>query len=404
MNDWKTVKLGNLFDFKNGLNKGVEYFGHGTPIINYVDVNKLTHLSKGNFKGLVEVTDSEKQNCGAKKGDVFFTRTSETLDEVGLASVLLDEIDDCVFSGYVLRGRPKTDELVPKYCAYSLRTPSIRKEIMRKSSMTTRALTNGRFLSDVEFTYPSKGLQKRIIRILETWDEYLEKLDQKIEAKKNIKKGLTQQLLTGEKRLPGYTGKWNETKLSGLFTERKETRQNHLPLLSITSGRKVIYQHESNKKDTSNTDKSKYKRICPGDIGYNTMRMWQGRSALSEIEGIISPAYTVVTPIDGIADPMYFSYLFRTSRMKYLFFQKSQGIVSDTWNCKFKDFASVKYQVPEYDEQMAIARILALADQEIDLLENRRDIAAQQKKYLLNNLVSGGIHVPGAITKETLHA
>jgi type I restriction enzyme S subunit len=99
-------------------------------------------------------------------------------------------------------------------------------------------------------------------------------------------------MAAGKKR---YWGEWKELHLGEMFTERNETKFFDLPLLSI--GQNGVYpQDESVKKDTSNEDKSKYKRICPGDIGYNTMRMWQGRSALSELEGIVSPAYTVVIP------------------------------------------------------------------------------------------------------------
>ncbi|WP_052342937.1 hypothetical protein [Saccharicrinis fermentans] len=104
-----------------------------------------------------------------------------------------------------------------------------------------------------------------------------------------------QQLLTGKTRLKGFGGEWKESKLEEYFTQRNETNQKKLPLLSV--GINGVYpQDESIKKDTSNTDKSKYKRICVGDIGYNTMRMWQGRSALSSLEGIVSPAYTIITP------------------------------------------------------------------------------------------------------------
>ena len=123
------------------------------------------------------------------------------------------------------------------------------------------------------------------------------------------------------------------------------------------------------------------------------MRMWQGRCALSKIEGIVSPAYTIVTPKKG-TNSTYFSYLFKTPRLAYLFFQKSQGLVSDTWNCKFKDFSKVKYQVPDYDEQTAIANILTISDQEIEVLEKKRALIEAQKKFLLNNLVTGKIRLP----------
>ena len=98
-----------------------------------------------------------------------------------------------------------------------------------------------------------------------------------------------QNLLTGKKRLKGFSGDWKEYQLGQMFAERNERNNDGLALLSI--GQNGVYpQEDSIKKDTSNSDKSKYKKICIGDIGYNTMRMWQGRSALSNLEGIVNSA------------------------------------------------------------------------------------------------------------------
>ena len=197
-----------------------------------------------------------------------------------------------------------------------------------------------------------------------------------------------QNLLTGKKRLKGFVGEWNEIHLGEMFTERNETKFYDLPLLSI--GQNGVYpQDESIKKDTSNEDKSKYKRICPGDIGYNTMRMWQGRSALSELEGIVSPAYTVVTPKKN-TDSLFFSYLFKTSKMTNLFWRNSQGLVDDTLNCKFKDFSIIKAILPQTkEEQNAIAQVLQAADTEIQLLKTKTERLKEQKKGLMQILLTG---------------
>ena len=68
---WKSTKLAELFIFKNGLNKGKEFFGHGTPIVNYMDVNKNTAITSANIHGLVDVNASELKNCSANFGDMF---------------------------------------------------------------------------------------------------------------------------------------------------------------------------------------------------------------------------------------------------------------------------------------------------------------------------------------------
>ncbi len=246
-------------------------------------------------------------------------------------------------------------------------------------------------LSNIQILLPPLPEQRAIAACLSTWDAAIQKTTQLISQKERRKKWLMQQLLTGKKRLKGFEGEWIECHLGDVFEERVETGYNDLPLLSI--GQSGIYlQAESVKKDTSNEDKSKYRRICPDDIGYNTMRMWQGRSALSQLEGIVSPAYTIVTPKKN-ADSLFFSYLFKTPRLMHLFWRNSQGLVDDTLNCKFKDFAIVKVHLPVKKEQTAIAHILQTADQEIQLLKSKVEKMKEQKKGMMQVLLTGKIRL-----------
>jgi type I restriction enzyme S subunit len=229
--------------------------------------------------------------------------------------------------------------------------------------------------------------QKAIAHVLGLIDSVINTNNQLIAQKELQKKWLMQNLLTGKKRLKGFTEDLKEYHLGEMFLERNETRYFDLPLLSV--GASGIYpQSDSIKKDTSNDDKSKYKRICRGDIGYNTMRMWQGRSALSSLDGIVSPAYTIVIPKEN-ADSLFFAYLFKTPKLMNLFWRNSQGLVDDTLNCKFKDFSIVKIQLPEKKEQTAIAKVLQVTDKEITLLKVKTEKLREQKKGLMQVLLTG---------------
>ena len=180
--------------------------------------------------------------------------------------------------------------------------------------------------------------------------------------------------------------------MGNLFAERSEIGVESLPLLSITSADGVVYQDETGRKDTSNADKSKYKRICPGDIGYNTMRMWQGRSSLSDKDGVVSPAYTILAPRED-TDSLFFSYLFKLPEMIHVFYRHSQGLVSDTWNLKYNHFRKIVWKVPPKTEQSAIAKILLAADLEISALKVRVDCLKQEKKALMQQLLTGNRRV-----------
>ncbi|MBO7485726.1 MAG: restriction endonuclease subunit S [Spirochaetaceae bacterium] len=166
--EWKTI--GELFDFKNGLNKDKSAFGNGIPFVKYTDVYNNKKIIKELLTGKVQLNEKEIESFGVHKGDVLFTRCSETKEEVGFASAVTEDLGDCAFNGFVLRARPKTDLLLPDYCAYCFRTSYVRKEIIRTCSFTTRANTTGVILSKIKIPVPSHEKQKQIVTILDRFE------------------------------------------------------------------------------------------------------------------------------------------------------------------------------------------------------------------------------------------
>lgn len=248
-------------------------------------------------------------------------------------------------------------------------------------------------LEQLPIALPPLPEQQKIADILGTWDEALEKLDALIEAQERRKQALMQQLLTGRRRLKGFSKPWLIAKLGTLFKERVEQGRSDLPLLSITADRGIVRREDIAKRDSSSEDKSKYLRIAPGDIGYNTMRMWQGVSALSAFEGIVSPAYTICRPTERI-DGRFASHFFKLRHTVHLFHRYSQGLVDDTLNLKFPSFAVIEVTIPtDLDEQRQIAALLDTADQQLTLLREQRTAFDQQKRGLMQRLLTGKIRI-----------
>ena len=179
---------------------------------------------------------------------------------------------------------------------------------------------------------------------------------------------------------------WRKDDLGNLFTERKEKGYPNLPLLSLTEQNGIIPQAETNRKNNSSLDKSKYLRVCYGDIAYNTMRMWEGRSAFVNMEGIVSPAYTICTPKNNI-NSFFYSYYFKLPNLISEFHRYSQGLVKDTLNLKFDKFAQISVGVPpKSEEQQKIADCLSSIDELINFREQKLAALKQHKKGLMQQL------------------
>lgn len=278
------------------------------------------------------------------------------------------------------------EKITKTFLLYYMRSELFLRQSIAASMRTGLPKINRGDLNGIRVSLPPRKEQNRIGAILESWDVAIEQTSKLIEFKKILKKGLIHKLLSGSKE------GWREYKLGQVFRERKEINRGDLPLLSVTGEQGVILHADSGRKDSSTEDKSKYKRIVPGDIGYNTMRMWQGVSAISRHEGIISPAYTVCVPKENIHGP-FAGHLFKFPAVVHLFHRHSQGLVSDTLNLKFPSFAKVKVALPSIPVQRKIAVALDAVDVEIESLGKIRDKYKEQKRGLMQKLLTGQIRV-----------
>ena len=161
-----TLPMGSLFDFRNGLSKGKDFFGTGIPFIRYTDVYNNRFLRENDITALVECTPAEIEKLGVHRGDVFFTRTSETAEDVGWSSVMLDDIGDCVFNGFTIKATPKTDYLLPEYCAFCFATKDFRQYVTSHCAFTTRASLTGKTIAEYQLHFPSIEKQQEIVDVL----------------------------------------------------------------------------------------------------------------------------------------------------------------------------------------------------------------------------------------------
>ena len=381
--EWEVKFLGDLLSrCANGLTYDVSITS-GIPVtrIETISTGEINYAKVGYIPN-----ESGYEIFRMQKGDILYSHIN-SLSQIG--KVAYYKGDKEIYHGMNLLLLRANESLDKQYLYYTLLTDHMRHmaQVIAKPAVNQASISTSD-LKRVKIAVPPLAEQRKIAEVLGVWDEAIEKQARLIEKLALRKRGLMQRLLSAKLRLPGFSEPWKTHKLQELFTERNETNRTDLPLLSITGDRGVILQTESEKRDTSNDDKSKYKRIAKGDIGYNTMRMWQGRSALSGLEGIVSPAYTIVVPNTDV-DGYYMSVLFKQPRLIYDFWTHSQGLVGDTLNCKYRDFGQVHICCPPLAEQKAITEVLTAADREIELAKEKLERLRRQKRGLMQQLLTG---------------
>lgn len=178
-------------------------------------------------------------------------------------------------------------------------------------------------------------------------------------------------------RFPGFDEPYVLHRIGDIYAERSERGAADMELLSVTMNGGVMQRSEIEGKDNSSEDKSNYKVVRKGDMVYNSMRMWQGANGVSPYDGIVSPAYTVLTAKRPICNE-YFAALFKNYKLINEFKKNSQGMTSDTWNLKYPQIKTIKVYLPRVTEQEKVASLLVTLDKRIAA---QATLVEQLKKY-----------------------
>ena len=399
--EWEVKKFDDTFSFmpnntlsRSELNneKGIaQNIHYGDVLIKY---GECVDVKKDELPFITDNSVAQKYlHAKLQNGDVVIADTAED-ETVGKCSEVIGITNEFVVSGlHTIPIRPNNPFAQP-YLGYYLNSESYRKQLRPLMQGVKVTSLSKSAISKTTIVCPKNiEEQRKIASCLSVLDEIISATNDKLEQLKAYKKGLMQKLFPAKgKTMPELRfkefekdGEWEVKKLGECFTERIERNCSDLPLLSLTESDGIVLQEETNRKNNSNTDKSKYLRVCVGDIAYNTMRMWQGRCAWVSIEGIVSPAYTICIPNEKM-DSLFFFYLFKTPNAIDLFHRNSQGLVNDTLNLKYESFEKIKMCIPTYSEQCKIAFCLSAIDKTIGECAENVALLAQYKKGLMQKM------------------
>ena len=208
---WEEARLGHIGRCANGINIGGEAFGSGTPFISYGDVHKNPELPT-QVVGLVQAPLEDRSRYSVKTGDVFFTRTSETIEEIGFSSVCTRDMPDAVYAGFLIRFRPFKGKLVPQFSKYLFRNEALRSFFAREMMIVTRASLSQGLLQKLPVLLPPLEEQGEIaahLQAIESKHQSISKKTRKsIKGLEEYRASLVTHAVTGQIDLANWGKHW----------------------------------------------------------------------------------------------------------------------------------------------------------------------------------------------------
>jgi type I restriction enzyme S subunit len=388
---WEAVPLKQLMSFQNGFNANKSAYGHGVPFANVLEVIHNSHFDHRAIPGRVSVTPDALQRFLVKKGDVLFNRTSETQEEVGLASTYQGD-EPVVFGGFVVRGRISGNNLDPTFAGYGLRSPIVRKQIMSAGQGGIRANIGQKNLGEVQIALPPPEEQSAIVEALNDISGLISSLASMIAKKRDLKIGAMQDLLNGRRRLPGFSGNWSHKKFSDISRIRNQKiqtlsddRAEHCIELEQMEGRTGRLRYWISAADRST---SKY-LFAPGDVLFGRLRPYLRKYYLADTEGVCS---TEIWPLmaTGVAP----GFLYHVVQSELFIAAACESYGTHMPRADWGKLLTFELDVPDDpEEQDAIGSVLLDMDAEVQVLERRLHKALEVKEGMMEDLLTGRVRL-----------
>ena len=285
----------------------------------------------------------------------------------------------------------------PTYCYYFLIRPELRfyiESLSQRSGGQTGVDIDK--LNEYPFPLPPLPEQKAIARVLSTWDDAIHKTEQLIAQKELRKKWLMQNLLTGKIRLKGFEGEWKEIHIRDVAKEVgiRNKSDKQLTVLSCTKYDGLVPSLEYFGRKIFADDVSTYKIVPKNHFAYATNHIEEGSIGYQEIldEALISPMYTVFKT-DKTVNDNFFYKLLKSHPLVYQYQNKMEGSIDRRGGLRWVGFSIIKIKLPTIEEQTAIAQVLQAADKEISLLKAKAEKLREQKKGLMQQLLTGRVRL-----------
>ena len=385
--EWKTKKLNQVSKVTIGLVTTMteNYVSSGVPLIRNSDI-KENKILKSRLIKLETSFANQYPTRVLLRDDIVTVHTGD----VGVSSVIDEELEGC-FGFATLNTRVDKSKLYPQFLCWYFNSSAFLAYAVSLSTGDGRRNLNLKDFSKSPVPVPPLLEQIKIAEILSTWDNAINTVQKLLANSQQQKKVLMQQLLTGKKRFSGFEGKWDNKKLENVLYE-ESPRNKGLSIsrvLSITNHSGFVLPQDQFSKRVASDDVSNYKVIKKGQFGYNPSRLNVGSFArLNDYDlGILSPMYVIFSLKEDKLCSDYFLFWMQSNEARQRVLSGIQGSVRASVG--FDDFAKFSFKLPSLAEQQKIAAVLTTANQEIDNLRAQLNHLKQEKKALMQQLLTG---------------
>jgi type I restriction enzyme S subunit len=406
--DWEIKLFSEVFDYINTPSFSRENltYDETEKRIKYIHYGDIHSTYKNELLDVVseiipylkdEFVNEDKFNF-LKEGDLIIADASEDYEGVGECIEIKNIGNEKIIGGlHTIVARGKDNLTQNGFKTYILNSHTVAKSLKVIATGTSVYGVSKGNLSKINLPIPPLPEQTAIANCLSTWDKAIATQTQLIAQKEMRKKALMQQLLSGKKRLKGFSGEWKEVMLKDVFTEIKETNDGELShtVMTISSKLGLISQHDKFDRVIAGDSLKKYTLIKNGDFAYNkgNSKTYQMGCVfqLEELNSALVPfVYICFKPSNNVCSTFYkhwFSQHGLDSQLQRIITSGARG--DGLLNVNTIDFFKLKIIFPTKKEQTAIANILQCTDEEIQLLKKKLQQLKDQKKKLMQVLLTG---------------
>lgn len=340
-------------------------------------------------------SDYGNANLGTnlQNGDVVISDTAED-HTVGKATEVQGVGKKIVLSGlHTIAFRPNAGMFAPNFLGYYFNSTIYRAQLYPLIQGIKVCSISKKAISNTKFAVPPIEEQRKITEILDMWDEAIEKQSRLIEKLALRKRALMQRLLTGRTRLPGFITPWQKVKLGEICEEfvLRNTDDNNYIVLSCTKYNGLVSSLDYFGKQIFSDNLRTYKVVPKYHFAYATNHIEEGSIGYqgSYDYALISPMYTVFKADDTKVDNYFLYTLLKTPLMIYNYQSRIEGSIDRRGGLRWDAFAGIIIKLPSLPEQKAIAEVLTTADDEIATRRQKLDALRQQKRGLMQRLLTG---------------